>query len=1044
MNEIIDNVLIDNFFHNSLFNESLDFEDAFSRINVNFYNDYNLGDGSLIHSQRCPSKKCVEFGPTFLPSDRVYSASTGRYYDCINEDYPSVVNCTSVNVIYCITCANCLLQNVGETVDKINRRFTTHRACMRGAAYTTGCKRLGEHFSSGPCKGSRYFVQILEKLTGSGRIGKDPDPAVSKERKRREQEWMIKLRTVYPYGLNDSLNTDMNPLCSIGNHYQSLPRSFSRPPVRKMSQKLKAFDHQSFFTQLFELLQTNLRAVAKFLRISLFGMRKSYLKTIAEHIHNLLCISDEETLLYSTWLRMALDIIETKIYRPPPQKVEKKLPKYRVNIPFINKAMDFINLAKLLRSNELASNMPPVMQSEDIPMVVYSLTETTRSKLLNYKKFVGKELDLEVFSNNESSIPCKCSSYPDEFVDANRGHILTGNLQIIKNNKLRKLFCKGPKFREPCKIDWDKAREIIHGGIDDYLKVLKAVKKVDISFFENWKCTLFEMIEDKIKTLSERIKIREVKSVFDDPLSKSELKKLQSDFVIVPIDKASSNVAFVCKRHYATVIKNELRFSLPADDSMTYKLIKTPPASVIKRHFKFLQTCDLKTDEKMEKLPSMYWIPKLHKNPIGERFIIASPECSIKPLLKDVTCILKLLQNNVSNYHDKRRVWTNVSNFWVIQNNRPVTERIDKINNAKKAKTVRTFDFSTLYTKIPHHLLKGALEDIVDFCFSGGNSNGVYVLNGKAFWRIPKRGDYRTYTQKKVKDVLSYVIKNAYFQINNKVFQQVIGIPMGSDPAPFIANLFLYFYENKFLDKLKTEDLPRARRLRHVFRFIDDLIAMNDDDEFSKIYKEIYPEEMVLKPENEDPQSSSYLDLQIDVDENIFDFKLFDKRDAFSFSVVRMPYLQSNMPSKMFYSTISAEILRICRATYKYTNFLLSCKKLIIRMIKQGAKPLGIKNVVCKMIKRHTSDFDKFFKSPESITLDLFYTTVCAEILRICERNSDYFRFLTASRKILRIITANGSNFLGLKPFLHRTVNNSDNFLKYRKDSNTIVKELLR
>ena len=98
-------------------------------------------------------------------------------------------------------------------------------------------------------------------------------------------------------------------------------------------------------------------------------------------------------------------------------------------------------------------------------------------------------------------------------------------------------------------------------------------------------------------------------------------------------------------------------------------------------------------------------------------FIIASPECSIKPLLKDVTCILKLLQNNVTNYHDKRRVWTNVSNFWVIQNNQPVTERIEKINNAQKAKTVQTFDFSTLYTKIPHHLLKGALEEIDDFCF---------------------------------------------------------------------------------------------------------------------------------------------------------------------------------------------------------------------------------------------------------------------------------------------------------------------------------------
>ena len=168
----------------------------------------------------------------------------------------------------------------------------------------------------------------------------------------------------------------------------------------------------------------------------------------------------------------------------------------------------------------------------------------------------------------------------------------------------------------------------------------------------------------------------------------------------------------------------------------------------------------------MRRLPSMYWIPKLHKNPIGERFIIASPECSVKPLLKDVTNILKLFQNNVSNYHDRRRVWTNVSNFWVIQNNRPVTERIAKINrpvteriakinNTKKARTVRTFDFSTLYTKIPHHLLKGALEDIVDFCFKGGNSNGVYVADGKAFWRSPKRGEFRTYTQKKVKEVLN-------------------------------------------------------------------------------------------------------------------------------------------------------------------------------------------------------------------------------------------------------------------------------------------------
>ena len=313
---------------------------------------------------------------------------------------------------------------------------------------------------------------------------------------------------------------------------------------------------------------------------------------------------------------MALDIIETKIYNPPPEKTKKELPKYRIKIPFVNKAMDFINLAKLLRSNELASNMPPVMQPEDIPMVVYSLSKTTRSKILNYEKFVTKELDLDAFSKDSNSISCNCSNYSNDFIDRNRGHVLTGNLQIINNNKLRKLISKGPKFREPCKIDWNTAKDIIREGVEDYLKTLKAVKKVDISFFENWKQTLFEMIDEKIKSLSDRI--RDIKSVFDDPAAKAELKKLQSHFVIVPIDKASSNVSFICKQHYATVIKNELRFSLPItpDDKITYKKINRTSSSIIKSHFKDLKKYNLKTDEKMEKLPSMYWIPKLHKNPI--------------------------------------------------------------------------------------------------------------------------------------------------------------------------------------------------------------------------------------------------------------------------------------------------------------------------------------------------------------------------------------------------------------------------------------------
>ena len=84
-----------------------------------------------------------------------------------------------------------------------------------------------------------------------------------------------------------------------------------------------------------------------------------------------------------------------------------------------------------------------------------------------------------------------------------------------------------------------------------------------------------------------------------------------------------------------------------------------------------------------------------------------------------------------------------------------------------------------------------------------------------------------------------------------------------------------------------------------------------------------------------------------------------------------MPFKCSNMPYKMFYSTISVEVLRICRATSSYLFFLESVRKLIIRMRKQHAETLGIKKIVTKMMCRHWQPFEKFGLSVEKIALDI-------------------------------------------------------------------------
>ena len=119
---------------------------------------------------------------------------------------------------------------------------------------------------------------------------------------------------------------------------------------------------------------------------------------------------------------------------------------------------------------------------------------------------------------------------------------------------------------------------------------------------------------------------------------------------------------------------------------------------------------------------------------------------------------------------------------------------------------------------------------------------------------------------------------------------------MGSDPAPFFANLFLYFYETKWMNELRKNDLIKARKLCNIFRFINDLNSIDDGGEFESNYSNIYPEELQLGKENTDKHETSFLDLNIKIKDGKFQFGLFDERDSFPFSSVRMPDNSSNVP----------------------------------------------------------------------------------------------------------------------------------------------------
>ena len=98
-----------------------------------------------------------------------------------------------------------------------------------------------------------------------------------------------------------------------------------------------------------------------------------------------------------------------------------------------------------------------------------------------------------------------------------------------------------------------------------------------------------------------------------------------------------------------------------------------------------------------------------------------------------------------------------------------------------------------------------------------------------------------------------------------------------------------------------------------------------------------------------------------------FIYRLYDKRNDFTFFIVRFPYKSSNIPSKMFYNTISAEILRICRATAGYGDFMAAVEPFLKRMSRQGAKSDGVKHVLKTFFTRHFVSFSKYGLQSEQL-----------------------------------------------------------------------------
>ena len=116
------------------------------------------------------------------------------------------------------------------------------------------------------------------------------------------------------------------------------------------------------------------------------------------------------------------------------------------------------------------------------------------------------------------------------------------------------------------------------------------------------------------------------------------------------------------------------------------------------------------------KISHTCWTPKLHKSPYKHRFTAGSSNYTTKNLSCLLTKVLSTIKDGLVGYYNTKTSCNGVNNMWILKNLTSLLSSLDQLD-VRTATSGQTFDFSTLYTSIPHDLLKSRISNLVHNTF---------------------------------------------------------------------------------------------------------------------------------------------------------------------------------------------------------------------------------------------------------------------------------------------------------------------------------------
>jgi hypothetical protein len=589
--------------------------------------------------------------------------------------------------------------------------------------------------------------------------------------------------------------------------------------------------------------------------------------------------------------------------------------KFLLKIFFKSNAMQKLKIRRVFADPTVSRLLPQAAANfTDQLLVCNRLVDPIGKEILNFPQ-VARKLP----KSNNSGQSCKCSEHfgSCDMVD---GHVLTGNLDFIKE-PLRSLMFYGPQFREG--MTRQKSLDSLKVSIDCLICDLAKDTQTDASDFKKWRNMVIAKCRDALGLTP-----TDLTRILGRATVAADLRWYQRHLVFVPADKAQNNITAVCKHLYISRLRAEL------DDATVYQRHDKTPDEVVEIVREELVKYNMGAPNKFSYL---YWMPKLHKD--GQRFIAGGAlNITTEPsvlLSKILAAVLLALRAK-----DEQRIKSGgCKRLFVVDGYEEVSIALNRYRFKRSTDgSVCTSDFETMYTTLEHKDLIHKVGCVVTEAFAFmkpkrkgtifvcEKSDGSFVLRRTSKTCYDKK-QARAFSLSDVKWLIKFVISNTFILNDGVLRKQILGIPMGTNCAPMLANLYLYFYESRFVDKVALSDVTLARKMRMSFRLIDDLLTIdcpNGDDFLTKVY----PKSLRLSRTNLSNREACFLGMRIrqPEGETKLHVDVYDKRNEFPFQVRNYPHTKSVVPRSQCYGVFTGQLhrfVRICSCELDFVKWAL-------------------------------------------------------------------------------------------------------------------------